>query len=246
MIQLKIYLEFIFIVDYLLDFMILYGTKKILKISTSTIRIYIGSLIGSLSTFLLFIKINSTQLFLLKVIISTLMILISFKRKNFLTNIFYFYLISILIGGVIYLIDLESNYYLQLVLIILTTPILIFILKKELKRYKEIYKNKYIVKIRYKNKTYQLEGFIDTGNRLISPIKKQSVILVNLNINSKELIYVPYKALNTTGVIPCIRPDEIIIENKIFNNCLIGLSKDKFSLNGLNCILPNKFKEELC
>ena len=85
----KVYLEFIFIVNYLLDYMILYGTKRILKINTSIIRIYISSIIGSLSTFLLFININNTSLFLLKIIISSIMILISFKKNNFLRNIFY-------------------------------------------------------------------------------------------------------------------------------------------------------------
>lgn len=242
----KIYLEFIFIINYLLDYMILYGTKRILKINTNIIRIYIGSLVGSLSTFLLFIKINNINLFLIKIIISTIMILISFKRINFFKNIFYFYLISIIIGGTIYLIDLKSNYYLQLTLIVIITPIIIFIFGKEIKKYKESIKNKYLVEIKYKNKTYKLEGFIDTGNRLISPIKKESVILVNLKINSKELIYVPYKALNTNGIIPCIKPDKIIIDNIEVNNCLIGLAKDKFEINGLNCILPNKLKEELC
>lgn len=242
----KVYLEFIFIINYLLDYMILYGTKRILKINTNIIRIYIGSLVGSLSTFLLFIKINNINLFLIKIIISTIMILISFKRINFFKNIFYFYLISIIIGGTIYLIDLKSNYYLQLTLIVIITPIIIFIFGKEIKKYKESIKNKYLVEIKYKNKTYKLEGFIDTGNRLTSPIKKESVILVNLKINSKELIYVPYKALNTNGIIPCIKPDKIIIDNIEVNNCLIGLAKDKFEINGLNCILPNKLKEELC
>jgi len=242
----KIYLEFIFIINYLLDYMILYGTKRILKINTSLIRIYIGSLVGSLSTILLFIKINNINLFLIKIFISIIMILISFKRKNIVKNIFYFYLISIIIGGTVYLIDLKSNYYMQLILIVIITPIIIYLFGKEIKQYKESIKNKYLVEIKYKNKTYKLEGFIDTGNRLVSPIKKESVIIVNLKINSKELIYVPYKALNTSGIIPCIKPDKIIIEDKVINNCLIGLAKDKFNLNGLNCILPNKLKEELC
>jgi stage II sporulation protein GA (sporulation sigma-E factor processing peptidase) len=226
--------------------MILYGTKKILKINTNLIRIYLGSLVGSLSTFLLFIKISNLNLFLSKIIISTIMILISFKKNNFLRNIFYFYIISIILGGFIYLIDLNSNYYIQLTLIVIIAPIIIYILTKEIKKYKEIIKNKYFVEIKYKNKTYKLEGFIDTGNRLISPIKKESVILVNLKINSKELIYVPYKALNTSGIIPCIKPDKVIVEDKEISNCLVGLAKDKFKINGLNCILPNKLKEELC
>ena len=242
----KIYLEFIFIINYLLDYMILYGTKRILKINTNLIRIYLASLLGSLSTFLLFIKINNINLFFLKILISTLMILISFKKNNFLRNIFYFYLISIILGGTIYLIDLKSNYYLQLILIILIAPIIIYILIYEIKKYKEIIKNKYLVEIKYKNKTYKLEGFIDTGNRLVSPIKKEAIILVNLKINSNELLYVPYKALNNSGIIPCIRPDRIIIDDKEINNCLIGLAKDKFVLDGINCILPNKLKEELC
>lgn len=242
----KVYLEFIFIINYLLDYMILYGTKKILKINTNLIRIYLGSLVGSLSTFLLFIKISNLNLFLSKIIISTIMILISFKKNNFLRNIFYFYIISIILGGFIYLIDLNSNYYIQLTLIVIIAPIIIYILTKEIKKYKEIIKNKYFVEIKYKNKTYKLEGFIDTGNRLISPIKKESVILVNLKINSKELIYVPYKALNTSGIIPCIKPDKVTVEDKEISNCLVGLAKDKFKINGLNCILPNKLKEELC
>ena len=91
-----------------------------------------------------------------------------------------------------------------------------------------------------------MEGFVDTGNKLESPISKKSVILVNLKINTNKLIYIPYKALNTSGVIPCIRPDKVIVNDKIIDNCLIGLSKDKFELNGCNCILPNKIKEDLC
>lgn len=90
-----------------------------------------------------------------------------------------------------------------------------------------------------------MEGFIDTGNRLVSPIKKEPVILVNLKLSVKKIIYVPYKALNTQGIISCIRPDKVIIGNKEFNHCLVGLAKDKFTIDGVSCILPNKFKEEL-
>ena len=39
--------------------------------------------------------------------------------------------------------------------------------------------------------------------------------------------------------------EKVLIEGKFINNCLIGLAKDKFSLNGENCILPNILKEIL-
>lgn len=242
----KIYFEVILILNFLLDFMILYGTKRILKIKKSIIRTILGSILGTITTIFLFIKINSLTLFFIKLIISSLMILVSFGYKNYFQTILYFYLLSIIIGGFIYLFDLKQTSYFYYLSILILSIIIINIIIYELLQYKEKYHNKYLVTIYYQNKKYNLEGFIDTGNRLISPIKREAVILVNLNINSKRVLYIPYKALNTSGIIPCIRPDKVIINKKEFTNCLIGLSKDKFELNGLDCILPNKFKEELC
>ena len=93
-----------------------------------------------------------------------------------------------------------------------------------------------------------LEAILDTGNNLSDPYKKRPIILIDQEISHqrKKIIYVPYKALNTEGVIPCVLPDKVIINNQEFKNILIGLSKDKFSLNGISCILPNKIKEDLC
>ena len=51
----KVYIELVFIVNYLIDFMILYGTKRLLKINKSNIRLLFGSSVGTLSTFILLI-----------------------------------------------------------------------------------------------------------------------------------------------------------------------------------------------
>ena len=202
------YIEFIYIINFLLDFMILYGTKRLLKINKSNIRIVLSSSIGM--------------------------------------NTIYFYLLSIILGGMIYLFDFDVGLYTNFIVIVVGSPIVLFLIVKELINHKYNINDKYSVSIIYNKKTYRLEGFVDTGNKLESPISKKSVILVNLKINTNKLIYIPYKALNTSGVIPCIRPDKVIVNDKIIDNCLIGLSKDKFELNGCNCILPNKIKEDLC
>ena len=172
-------------------------------------------------------------------------ILISFGKNNIVTNTFYFYLISIIIGGILYLFDLNSNLYFNYLLLIILSPLIIYIIVKELNKHKLNINDKYLVEITLKNNTYKLEGFIDTGNRLASPFKKEPIILVNLNINCNNVIYVPFKALNNDGIIPCIRADKIKINNKIIDNYLIGLAHDKFNIDGLNCILPNKLKEDL-
>lgn len=242
----KIYIEFIYIINFLLDFMILYGTKRLLKINKNIIRTVISSCIGMMSTLLLFINISNSELFIIKIFFSILMIVVAFGFNNFFKNTFYFYLISIILGGVIYLFNINSNFYSNFIFLIILSPLIIYIVIREFINYKINIKDKYLVSIIYNNKTYKLEGFIDTGNKLESPISKKGIILVNLKISSKRLIYIPYKALNTSGIIPCIKPDKVIINNKLINNCLVGLSKDKFHIDGYDCILPNKIKEDLC
>lgn len=236
----KIYYEEVIALNFLLDFMILYGTKRILKRNSKLYRIIMGSIIGSFTTFLLFIKVSNLLLLIIKLITSVILIIISFGFKNIFKNIIYFYLISIIIGGSSYLLDINNKFFL-----VISSFIVISILIKEFVSYKEIYSNKYLVTIIINNKKYRLEGFIDTGNRLIDPISKKSVVLVNINIISNRFIYVPYKALNTTGIIKCIKPDKLIINNREIGDCLIGISEDKFSLEE-NCILPNRLKEILC
>ncbi len=235
----NVYIEEVFILNFLLDFMILYGTKRILKRNNKLIRVVIGSIVGSFTTFLLFISISNFILLISKLIVSVLLIIIVFGFKNIIKNTIYFYLLSIIIGGSAYLFNIKNKYFL-----VLSSFIVIVILIKEFLSYKEIYSNKYLVTIFINKKKYLLEGFIDTGNRLVDPISKKNIILTNIKYDEDNVIYVPYKALNTSGIISCVRPDKVIINNHEFN-CLIGVNCEKFKIEE-DCILPNKFKEELC
>lgn len=241
--NMKVYLDSLLILNLFIDYFILYGTKKLLKRKISIKRLILGSIIGSLTTFTIFLKLTSLKLLVIKLVLSIFIILVTFGKKNFIENIFYFYIISIIIGGLLYLINIRLNYF-SLLLVI---PIIINIYIKKTKEYKLNIKNNYIVEIIIKDKVYKLEGMIDTGNHLEDPYKKRGVILANINIDYKKYkyLYVPYHALNYNGLIPCIKPDKIIIDNKIINNYLIGISKDKFNLNGSECILPNKIQEDL-
>lgn len=256
----KIYLDFVFIINFFFDFILLFATGKILKRIVSLKRLLLGSLVGAISLIFLFLPLTSFKLFLLKVLLSILIILITFGKKDFLKNISYFYILSIILGGTLYLLDItitykntglvfiKNGYVLNILLIIIVSPIIIYLYIKEHLTYKSKISNKYQVEIHLNNNTYTLEAILDTGNNLSDPYKRRPVILIDqeLKTQRKKIIYVPYKALNTEGVIPCILPDKVIINNQEFKNILIGLSKDKFSLDGISCILPNKLKEELC
>ncbi len=241
----KIYIELVFIVNFLLDFIILYGTKRLLKLNKSNKRLLLASIIGSLSTIIVFLKITNIILIILKILLSLILITVSFGKNNIFINTFYFYLISIIVGGTIYLFDLNKSLYFNYLILIILSPIIIYLLIKELNKHRLNINDKYLVEITISKNKYKLEGFIDTGNRLSSPIKKEPVILVNLKINYNKVIYIPYKALNTEGIIPCIKADKIMINNKQIKNYLVGLATDKFTIDNVNCILPNKLKEDL-
>ncbi|MBR3049325.1 MAG: sigma-E processing peptidase SpoIIGA [Bacilli bacterium] len=62
----KVYIDLVFFINFFFDFIIIYGTKYILKLHTKLYRIIMGSFIGSLSILLLFISLNNISLFILK------------------------------------------------------------------------------------------------------------------------------------------------------------------------------------
>ena len=104
----KIYLDVVFIINFFYDFITLISSSIILKRNTKLIRIILGSLFGSLTLLIYFIRMNNIEIFIYKIIISSLIIIITFNYKNikyFIKNIYYFYLIGILLGGFLYFIN---------------------------------------------------------------------------------------------------------------------------------------------
>ena len=256
----KIYVDLVLSLNFFIDFLILYGVNKTLKENRKIINLLKCALFGSLTVLILFLKLNKIEIIIYKIVISILINLITFGFKNIKKDIIYFYLISIIIGGSLYLIDINNKIEingliytnngrsLNKLVIIISIPLIILETLKELKSNKYINSNIYQVKIFIDKKTYSLKALLDTGNNLKDPIMKRPVLIINntYNINNnKKIVYVPYKALNTTGIIKCFRPDKIEINNKVFKNILIGQSNDSLNINNVDCILPSKLKEEL-
>ena len=256
----KLYLDLIFLINIWFDFLILLTVAILLKRNIKIKRIILGSLFGGLTFFILFFKLNTLELMIYKVIISIFMCLITFSFKNIkyiFSNLSYFYLVSIILGGGMYLLNdsfvtgnglvFKNNFNFNYLFLFIFSPIIIFIYIKQSLKLKNNYSNYHKVDILYKNKLYRLNGYLDTGNNLFDPYKKRNIILVKLNLNYslEDVIYTPYESLNNVGVIKCLSVDKIYVDQKEFKNYLIGLSNDKFQIEGINCILHNSMKGEL-
>lgn len=243
-----IYVDVVFIVNIIIDFILLMSVSVILTRNAKLKRILLGSIFGGGTTFLLFIKINWIGLTILKIIFGLVMIVITFGFKNLkytVNNMYYLLTTSFMIGGVMYLLKNKVLYnYVGLVLLFM---IVVYLYVKQLKKYHINYSNYYKVQIFINNNKYILTGFLDTGNKLSDPYKHRPVIVIDKKIKCKlnNIIYVPYKSLNNTSVLKCVKTDKVIINNHLFKNYLVGFSKDKIQIDGVDCILHSEMKGDL-
>ncbi len=236
-----IYIDLLLILNIWIDFLLLITTNIILKYKISYKRVILGSIIGGITTFTVFID-NNVLLFFIKIIVCFLLQIIvnGYKGlKTLIENVFYFYLTSTILAGFIYLFKSDNmlDNYLQLLLV---TPIVLFIYKKETKKLNTYYKDRYDVILIYKNRSYYFNGYLDTGNKLYDQYKRRPVVLINtdkIKFNYKEGIIVPIETANSISLLKCIKVDKLIIDNIEIKNVIVGLCEKPFKIQNINMIL---------
>ncbi len=238
----RIYIDLFFLFNAIMDIIIITSVSILLKRNTTYKRILISSLLGGISSLMLFTSINRLLLELITII---LMITIAFKYKNiryFLTNILYTYILSILLGGLIYLFNskVTLNIYLNYLVIIILSIEVMTLYIKESKKIKNTYNNYYKVDIYFKDKEkISLIGFLDTGNNLYDPYKKRPIILLDKKYQKEDkFILVPYHTINGEGLLKCIKPEKVYIEKIGYKtNLLVAFSSSPSTINGVEVLL---------
>ncbi len=201
-----IYLDIFFLENFLMNYIILFGTAFAQKIKMNKTRVIISDLIGTLYAMLICLKIIPTyQTVFIKVTISIIMIYIAFKphsAKSFVKSLLMFYLISFATGGcslaLMYLIApqrivfedgrLIGMYPMSISLIagglgFITIQYAFKINKRKLD------KKDLICKLRIKicGKTISTKAFIDSGNSLKDPLTLKPVIIIENMVIKKAI-----------------------------------------------------------
>ena len=260
----KVYLDLIFFINFMFDLLLLMTVSIECKIFSKKRRLLTSSLLGSLSTFLLFLPLNNFSLFLFKVVISIIMIIVDFKitsKELFFSLIKSLYGNSIILGGLIYFLNNQFSYKqkgfifihdgtsLNLIIILISSPIIFYLYHKMMKNEKKKRELLHSVSIRCKKGTINTLGFLDTGNNIKDPYKRRGVILINsseINLSLEESILVPFKTVDSNSLLRCIEIEELRIDdNLITNKYLLGVSPKNIEIKGASCILPNIIEEEL-
>ncbi len=225
----------------------------------------LGSLFGSVTLIIMFIKMDNLVLLLFKFIVSVLIIMISFGYRDIKytsKNILYFYLVSMLLGGGVEFLSNQFKYSNNglvfkdnglgssyLVIFVLG----LFLFFKYIKSFKDMknnYSNYFKCKVYFDNEQFvSLNAFLDTGNKLKDPYTNKSIILVDKEkikeVRVRSPVYVPYNSLNNHGLLTCYKGYKLEIDGMSFDKFLIGVSDEHFYMDGIDCILNNIVMEGL-
>lgn len=262
----KIYLDIVFILNFLLDFILLMGVAYILRRNVSIRRIVLGSIFGSMSLIVLFFGISDQLLFVIKIIISIIMVLITFNYRDIrytFKNIIYLYILSIMLGGSLYLLNIQFSYkhigfifynrgpLVSYSFILITGSFIYYLYIKQLKKLKLDYSNYQEVIIIFNDNIINCTGYVDSGNNLRDPTTSYLVILIDKNkikfdVNNTKVLLVPFNTASGSGVLKCIKPTKIFINNKLVkDNYLVGILEHDIGIDGVDVLLNNNIMEDI-
>lgn len=231
-----VYLDLYFLVNSMMDYLLLTLVKKILKVPAGRLRMLAGALLGAVwacALLLLPLFPAWAELVFTWFLLSSLMILVAFGRKNiseFVKILCTLWLVSAASGGILGALDghLRGGGYLSGGIIPNRWPAVsllwgmagiyygicacvLFVRSKlqEQKNYCEVI-------LSYQGKKKTVTALIDTGNQLYEPYGHQPVHVISYEAcrqfcdSVSRIIYIPFQAVGTEyGMLPGIQVDEM-------------------------------------
>lgn len=254
-----IYVDGLLFLNFYLDFLLLLTVVVTLKRNVKLFRVILGAFIGSLTILVLFFKIGSLELFFIKIYLSFIMCIVCFGYHNlkyFLINIGCFYVVSILLGGFLYFLNITFSYKqkglvffndgfsINALFLIIVSPIILYFYIKQVKMFKQKIAYSFKTNIYIGRKVLNLNGYLDTGNTLC--YKNRPVILTNIDNNFRnKKIYIPYIVIGGSGLLECIKVRKVeVVGIGVFENIYLGFSKD-FKLSGADVLLNGMMRGDI-
>lgn len=246
----ELYIDVLFLVNFMMDYILLLIVKKMLKCSATHGNICLGALVGSLLTcivVILSIPYAFVKFVLFHMFVNTCMIRVGLKIKtipSFVKALIMLYIGGFLLGGIMeYLRQYVRIGSLFLVVAIVSYYMVLGIWKfvSYIQRWNQ---SRCKVDLYLNNKVYQVKALIDTGNSLRDPISGQPVSVLEQKIakklleekKEKNFRYVPYRTIGkSNGVLPVFYIDRMCVQRDAdywVDTPLIGISEEIISAEG--------------
>ena len=255
LLEIDLYIDIIFLINFIMDFLIFFLTKKLLRINTTYIRLGISSATAAVTycIAIVYFEFTIVNKIILSLLIFIVPIIIGFRPKG-IVELFKIlisvYIMTVIVGGVTFasMYYISTNSYMQnfifaatsrstlrlLIFSVLFCYALLKIISVILNQY--FIKNKiYPVQISQNKNTAIAKGIIDTGNSLYEPQSFKPVLVSEYEV-LKELLPENFETSNEVCKIPYKSVGEA-------NGTLIGVKFDKvviFDKNIGNLVIENQ------
>lgn len=264
-IKLIVYVDILFVINTLINYFILLAVNRIGRTNTTRIKILLGALIGGASSVLLLFEDMGIIITILKILSSFLMIGVAFgfkPVKKFIKSIFWTYIISVILGGLLLAIYLFTEtdlmiysngivyFDIDMTMLIICSVIvyLIITLVSRLTDKKAPQSKEYFITICGPKGTVYSKGLMDTGNGLREPFSDYPVILADkeivekiFNKNEKTRL-IPAQTVNKESILKAYKPHFIEINGKKTDKVYIAESETV--LDNYKIILNINFEGE--
>lgn len=258
-----VYVDLIFFINFFYDLLLMLTVSSVLKRRVKFYRHLLSAFLGAVSLGLLFINTSNFILFIMKILISIGMCLVSFNyislRYTF-NNLTYLYMASVILAGFLYFLNVEFSYAhvgmlfifegmsINYIVLLIIAPVILFYYLWSNKKIKNTYSLYYHVDIVFDEQKISCLALFDNGNSLKDPVSGKAVIIVSPKLlkgiyNIRSPIYVPYSTVSGSALMRCFKPSFIMLNNHKIYNYLVGESNYRFN-DGINCILNIKLLED--
>ncbi|MCQ2387032.1 MAG: sigma-E processing peptidase SpoIIGA [Clostridia bacterium] len=231
-----IYIEYVLIENFIIDFLLLKATTKISKTKAKKIRIIISSIFGAVFSLIFpLIKVNQIVVILLKGLFGMILTLWLYKwnsKRQFFFSLGIFLCLTFISGGLIYSV---KKYLISNELIILFSILSVYIITIIVKKIvNNVYKKKNVssfifdIEVGVGKTKINATGFLDSGNGVYD--KNHPVIFCGVNVFKKLLNNSSVKTLKKISFFSVIGSDEksaIVVDYvKIYFNGQANIIKD--------------------
>ena len=244
--QYELYIDVFFLLNFMMDYLVLYTVNKVLKYHATYGYIFAGAFTGSMLVCLFICLPFSNFLKTICLYIITLLTMVKMtfrlqKTREIIKAVIMVLFVSFLYGGIMTWLSQMFHGCVKmgsLFFAILTATY--FIVDHGMKFWEHLWKveNKICrVTIVYRTNKIQLSAMIDSGNELYDHITGKPVHIIGKNaikkLTSKEKIckirYITYHTVeNKTGIMPIIEVEKMCIHNgldKIIDKPLLAVSE---------------------
>ena len=193
-----IYLDILLCTNFLINFLLLSLSGKILRLKSSRFKVFLSASLGALYSLIILIEgISPIILNLSKIIMMCVMVLVAYSKPTFklyIKRVLVFYLCSVALSGIIMLLEISLSptfmsyqngvlyFDISASILVLITGALYFAVSFACRFFRHTVSDDYIYKIKISlgGKTAILFGLFDSGNQLRDTISGLPVIVCEL------------------------------------------------------------------